>query len=62
MPAAKKQKPQSLATIAVHGGSPHREAGEPVALPLVQSVNFVQHANTAEGLRYTRYGNTPNKK
>ena len=61
MSAAKKQKPVSRATIAVHGGVPNREAGEPVALPLVQSVNFVQFPNTAEGLRYTRYGNTPNE-
>ncbi|HUQ47863.1 MAG TPA: aminotransferase class I/II-fold pyridoxal phosphate-dependent enzyme [Gemmatimonadaceae bacterium] len=61
MTPAKKKKPQDLATITVHGGSPHREAGEPVALPLVQSVNFVQFPNTAEGLRYTRYGNTPNE-
>ncbi|HZK77866.1 MAG TPA: aminotransferase class I/II-fold pyridoxal phosphate-dependent enzyme [Gemmatimonadaceae bacterium] len=61
MAGAKKPKPQSLATIAVHGGSPHRGPGEPVALPLVQSVNFVQFPNTAEGLRYTRYGNTPNE-
>jgi Cystathionine beta-lyases/cystathionine gamma-synthases len=61
MAPAKKQKPQSLATIAVHGGSPHREAGDPVAQPLYQSVNFVQFPNTADGLRYTRYGNTPNE-
>ena len=61
MAAAKKPKPQSLATIAVHGGSPHREPGDPVAQPLVQSVNFVQYPNTADGLRYTRYGNTPNE-
>jgi cystathionine beta-lyase/cystathionine gamma-synthase len=61
MAPAKKQKPHGLATIAVHGGSPHREAGDPVALPLVQSVNFVQFPNTADGLRYTRYGNTPNE-
>ena len=61
MPTSKKQKPQGLATIAVHGGSPHREAGDPVAQPLYQSVNFVQFPNTADGLRYTRYGNTPNE-
>lgn len=61
MAAAKKPKPQSLATIAVHGGSLHREPGDPVAQPLVQSVNFVQYPNTADGLRYTRYGNTPNE-
>ncbi len=61
MAGAKKPKPQSRATITVHGGSPHPKAGEPVALPLVQSVNFVQYPNTADGLRYTRYGNTPNE-
>ncbi len=61
MAPAKKQKPQNIATIAVHGGSPHREAGDPVAQPLYQSVNFVQFPNTADGLRYTRYGNTPNE-
>ncbi len=60
-PAKKAAKSPSLSTIAVHGGSPHREAGEPVAQPLVQSVNFIQFPNTAEGLRYTRYGNTPNE-
>ncbi|MEO7368695.1 MAG: aminotransferase class I/II-fold pyridoxal phosphate-dependent enzyme [Gemmatimonadaceae bacterium] len=61
MASAKKNKPQNLATLAVHGGSPRPEPGGPVAQPLVQSVNFVQYANTAEGLRYTRYGNTPNE-
>ena len=32
----------------------------PVVQPLVQSVNHVQALGTAEGLKYTRYGNTPN--
>jgi cystathionine beta-lyase/cystathionine gamma-synthase len=31
-----------------------------VVSPLVQSVNFTQPYGTSEGLRYTRYGNTPN--
>jgi cystathionine beta-lyase/cystathionine gamma-synthase len=61
MAASRKPKTPSLATIAVHGGTPHPEPGDPVALPLVQSVNFVQYPNSAEGLRYTRYGNTPNE-
>lgn len=54
------RKKNALSTIAIHGGSgPHR-AGDPVAPPLVQSVNFVQEIGTEEGLLYTRYGNTPN--
>jgi cystathionine beta-lyase/cystathionine gamma-synthase len=61
MAASKKLKTPSLATVAVHGGLPHPEPGQPVAFPLVQSVNFVQYPNSAEGLRYTRYGNTPNE-
>lgn len=48
------------ATIAIHGGAPPRHAGDPVAPPLVQSVNFIQDVGTEEGLLYTRYGNTPN--
>jgi cystathionine beta-lyase/cystathionine gamma-synthase len=56
-----KTRPQSLATVAVHGGVPHRaEADMPVAQPLYQSVNFTQEFGTTEGLRYTRYGNSPN--
>src|SRR5690349_6449196 len=61
MAPSKKQKPHNPATIAVHGGLPKREPGDPVSMPLVQSVNYVQYPNTAEGLRYTRYGNTPNE-
>jgi cystathionine beta-lyase/cystathionine gamma-synthase len=34
--------------------------GGAVVSPLVQSVNFHQPPGTGEGLRYTRYGNTPN--
>jgi O-acetylhomoserine/O-acetylserine sulfhydrylase-like pyridoxal-dependent enzyme len=48
-------------TIAVHGGAEPRVPGSPVSSPLVQSVNFVQDFGTAEGLLYTRYGNTPNE-
>jgi cystathionine beta-lyase/cystathionine gamma-synthase len=55
-----RKKPQSLSTIAIHGGAGARHAGDPVAPPLVQSVNYVQEVGTAAGLLYTRYGNTPN--
>ncbi len=48
------------ATLAIHGGRPHGAPGDPVVQPLVQSVNHVQQVGTAEGLRYTRYANTPN--
>ena len=54
-----KKKPH-LATLAIHGGSPAHHPGDPVAPPLVQSVNFVQDIGTEAGLLYTRYGNTPN--
>lgn len=56
----KAQKQQGPSTIAVHGGAPHRGPGEPVAQPLVQSVNYVQDFGTSD-LLYTRYGNTPNE-
>lgn len=60
--ASKGKSPtQGRSTIAVHGGCEPRHPGSPVAQPLVQSVNFVQPFGTAEGLMYTRYGNTPNE-
>ncbi|MEP6904440.1 MAG: aminotransferase class I/II-fold pyridoxal phosphate-dependent enzyme [Gemmatimonadales bacterium] len=57
---AKRHSKQGRSTIAVHGGSAHREAGDPVAQPLMQSVNYVQGFGTSD-LMYTRYGNTPNE-
>jgi len=60
MATPRKPRRQSRATIAVHGGMAHRGPGSPVAQPLIQSVNYVQDFGTAEGLIYTRYGNTPN--
>src|SRR5687768_4480255 len=56
----RKTRPQGISTVAVHGGSEKRDADAPVVTPLFQSVNFVQEIGTAEGLRYPRYGNTPN--
>jgi cystathionine beta-lyase/cystathionine gamma-synthase len=51
-----------LSTLAVHGGRDHGDGAPvgPVVSPLVQSVNFHQPIGTGDGLRYTRYGNTPN--
>ncbi len=50
----------SLATLAVHAGAEARDADTPVVHPLYQSVNFIQEVGTEEGLRYPRYGNSPN--
>lgn len=47
-------------TIPVHGGAPHAAPGDPVVTPITQSVSFVQALGTADGLKYARYGNTPN--
>lgn len=49
-----------LSTTAIHGGAVPPTPGQGVTSPLVQSVNYVQDTGTSEGLRYTRYGNTPN--
>ncbi len=47
-------------TIPIHGGASHAAAGSPVVTPITQSVSFVQALGTSEGLKYARYGNTPN--
>lgn len=49
-----------ISTIALHGGASHGEPGDPVTLPLNQSVSFVQPIGTDDVPLYTRYGNTPN--
>ena len=63
MASSRKARQTGRSTIAVHGGSDHRSAGSPVASPLTQSVNYVQEFGPAgaDGLLYTRYGNTPNE-
>lgn len=63
MASSRKPRQTGRSTIAVHGGSDHKAAGSPVVSPLTQSVNFVQEFGPAgaEGLLYTRYGNTPNE-
>jgi cystathionine beta-lyase/cystathionine gamma-synthase len=55
-----KPRPHALATVALHGGREPRRPGDPMVEPLVQSVNHVLETGTADGLLYTRYGNTPN--
>src|SRR3954470_12039900 len=56
----RKHRPADLATIAVHAGSENRDADVSVVHPLFQSVNFIQEIGTGDGLRYPRYGNSPN--
>jgi len=55
-----KSKSPSIATLVIHGARSAHAAGDPVVEPLVQSVNHLQALGTTEGLKYTRYGNTPN--
>jgi cystathionine beta-lyase/cystathionine gamma-synthase len=49
-----------LATLAVHAGVEQHDTDTPVVQPIYQSVNFVQEVGTGEGMRYPRYGNSPN--
>jgi cystathionine beta-lyase/cystathionine gamma-synthase len=56
----RKARPHGVSTVAVHGGTDKGDADTPVVTPIYQSVNFVQEIGTAEGLRYPRYGNSPN--
>jgi cystathionine beta-lyase/cystathionine gamma-synthase len=57
---SKKKERHGLATTVIHGGAEPYRAGDPVVPGIVQSVNYVQEFGTAAGLKYTRYGNTPN--
>jgi len=56
----RKTRSTDLATLAVHAGTESRAADTSVVNPLYLSVNFIQEIGTADGLRYPRYGNTPN--
>lgn len=60
MATEKRPDRRDLATLAVHAGTEGRDADTPVVHPLFQSVNFVQEIATGDGLRYPRYGNSPN--
>jgi len=57
---ARKKRPTDLATLAIHAGAEDRDRDAPVVTPLFQSVNFIQEIGSGEGLRYPRYGNSPN--
>jgi len=57
---ARRTKKTDIATLAVHAGAESRQPDTAVVQPLFQSVNFIQEIGTAEGLRYPRYGNSPN--
>jgi len=52
--------PFDIGTLALHAGTPPHESDTPVVHPLFQSVNFNQEIGTEDGLRYPRYGNSPN--
>ena len=58
----KRARDQQLGTLSVHGGdrSDNRDVDAPVVNPIYQSVNFIQEIASGEGLRYPRYGNSPN--
>src|SRR5213080_174188 len=57
---SRRHRTLDLATLALHAGDDQHDADTPVVAPLYQSVNFNQEVGTAEGLRYPRYGNSPN--
>ena len=56
----RKQRSIDLSTLAMHAGADAHDSDTPVVTPLYQSVNFVQEIGTEAGLRYPRYGNSPN--
>jgi cystathionine beta-lyase/cystathionine gamma-synthase len=56
----RKTRVFDLATLALHAGEEQHDADTPVVQPIYQSVNFVQEVGSGEGLRYPRYGNSPN--
>ncbi len=59
-PVNRKSRSHGLSTLSLHGAREPVEPDSPVVQPIVQSVNFAQEIGTAEGLRYGRYGNSPN--
>jgi cystathionine beta-lyase/cystathionine gamma-synthase len=58
--APRKNRSIDLATLTIHAGTEARDPDTPVVSPIYQSVNFIQEIGTDEGLRYPRYGNSPN--
>ena len=58
--APRKHRSIDLATLTIHAGTEARDPDTPVVSPIYQSVNFIQEIGSEEGLRYPRYGNSPN--
>jgi cystathionine beta-lyase/cystathionine gamma-synthase len=58
--SARNKRPLGQSTVAVRGGLERASVDEPVVSPIYQSANYVQEMGTGEGLRYPRYGNSPN--
>lgn len=58
----KPGRTHQIGTLTVHGGEldVQRDVDSPVVQPLFQSVNYIQEIASADGLRYPRYGNSPN--
>jgi len=57
---SRKTRP-GISTLAVRGGAGEsQDTDAPVVTPLFQSTSYVQEFGSAEGVRYPRYGNTPN--
>ena len=58
----KRPRKHQLGTLSVHGGtqSNERDVDAPVVHPIFQSATFMQEIGSAEGMRYPRYGNSPN--
>ncbi|HJQ21291.1 MAG TPA: PLP-dependent aspartate aminotransferase family protein [Gemmatimonadaceae bacterium] len=58
----KRSRDLKLGTLALHGGAQaaERDVDAPVTQPLFQSVNYIQEIGSADGMRYPRYGNSPN--
>src|SRR5216110_2188137 len=58
----KRSRDLQLGTLAVHGGeqAQTRDVDAPVVQPVFQSVNYIQEQGSGDGVRYPRYGNSPN--
>jgi cystathionine beta-lyase/cystathionine gamma-synthase len=57
---SRRPRAHSLSTLAIHAGEDSHDAGSPVVTPLHQSASYVMETGQSDGLRYPRYGNTPN--
>jgi len=56
-----RKAPGGLSTRAIHGETRRPSDGTPVVSPIYQSATYTNPVGTAEGVLYTRYGNTPNQ-